>query len=89
MDIILLEKVREDIKDKARGFCAIQQKVIIKTLPSTRFPTGAKYEGYIFDVTNNQIIFDDTFKDIATPLRIHIFLSELSSPADIWEAKDN
>lgn len=71
----------EDIKDKARGFCNEEKKVIIRTIPSTKFPKGAKYEGYIFDVLPRLIILNDT----VVMKRFHIYFSEIASPADIYE----
>lgn len=78
------EQNREDIKDKARGFQIKQTKVRIITIPSVKFPKGAKYSGFIFDVLDNRIVLDDTF----VMKRIDIYLSEIGSSADIWEAED-
>lgn len=72
--------VIEDIKDKARGFCKNQDIILIRTIPSTRFPKGAKYQGWIKDVQNNKIILWDTYVD----KQIEIFISEIESPADLW-----
>jgi len=79
-----VEKIREDIKDKAREFIIRQVEVIIRTCPSTKYPKGAKYSGYIFDVKDNKIILNDTFINE----RLEIFISEISSPADIWEKEE-
>jgi len=78
------EQTREDIKDKARGFLIQQIEIVIRTIPSTKYPKGAKYSGYIFDVQDNKIILDDTFINE----RIEIFISEIASPADIWKKEE-
>lgn len=75
-----IEQTREDIMDKARGLCNIQKKVFIRTIPSTKFPKGGRFQGYIFDVQNNKIVLNDTF----VMRRIDIFISEIASPADIY-----
>lgn len=82
------EQIIEDIKDKARGFCNTQTKVIVRTIPSTKYPKGAKYEGYVFDVLNNIIVFNDTWKDESKPYRIYIYISEIASPADIYKKEE-
>ena len=83
MDTTLGDNVKEDILDKARTFQSTQKKIIIRTKPSTRFPKGAKYEGFIVDVLDNRITFNDTYK---TPMKtIIIYLSEIASSSDLWE----
>ena len=76
-----IEQTREDIKDKARGFLIRQVEVVIRTVPSTKYPKGARYSGYIFDVLDNKIILNDTY----VMKRFEIFISELASAADIYE----
>lgn len=81
--------ITEDIKDKARFFCGNQTKVVIRTIPSTKYPKGAKYEGYIFEVVNNLILFNDTYKDEITPKRFHIYISEIATPSDIYAKEED
>jgi hypothetical protein len=76
------ELTREDIKDKARGFLIRQCKIVIRTIPSTKYPKGAKYQGYVIDVLDNILILHDTYID----QRVQIYISEIVSPADIYES---
>lgn len=78
------EIILEDIKDKARGFCSAQIKVVIRTIPSTKYPKGAKYEGFLFDVQEGKLLLDDTY----VMKRIEIYLSEIASPSDIYQKED-
>ena len=78
-----IEKLRDDIREKASDFYIRQCKVKIRTIPSTKFPSGGRYQGYVFDVQGNKIVLNDTF----AMQRFTIFISEIASPADIWEAE--
>ena len=76
-----VDQIRQDIKDKAVDFLIRQIEIVIRTVPSTKFPNGAKYQGYVFDVKDNKIVLSDTVVN----KRIDIFISEIASPADLWE----
>lgn len=78
------EMIREDIVDKAKYYCSIQKEVIILTKPSARYPKGARFQGFIFDATYNKIELNDTFVN----KRITIYISEISSPSDIFIKED-
>ena len=78
------ELIREDIVDKAKYFCSIQKEVIILTKPSARYPNGARFQGFIFDATYNKIELNDTFVN----KRITIYISEITSPSDIFEKEE-
>lgn len=84
MDGTELIQNRADIKEKAADFLIQNCKVRIQTKPSTKFPKGGRFQGYIFDVTSFKIVLDDTF----AMKRFDIFLSEIASPADIWKDED-
>lgn len=77
------EQIREDILDKAKFLCAQQLHCRILTRPSAKYPRGGKFQGYIFDVKNNVIKIDDTFDKE----RHEIYLSEIISPADLFEVE--
>jgi hypothetical protein len=81
------DMIRDDIIDKARGFLIQQVKIIIRTIPSTKYPRGRKFEGYVMDVSDRQILLHDTYVDE----EITIYISEIASPSDIYlkEEKEN
>ena len=79
-----LEMMRADIVDKARYYCSIQKEVVILTKPSSRYPRGGKFQGLIFDADYNKIELNDTF----ISKRITIYISEITSSADIFEKED-
>jgi hypothetical protein len=79
------EQILEDTKIKAKQFCDAQTKVVVRTSPSTKFPKGAKYEGYIIAVLERLFLFDDTYHGEDKRKRVHIYFSEIAGTADIYE----
>lgn len=78
-DIIL-----RDIIDKLNGFEISQKKTYIRTKPTSLYPRGKFYIGYVrfIDTTTGTFNFFDDKEAVVT-----IYFSEIAGPTDIEEAR--
>lgn len=70
--------MRHDIRSKIMTYFKSQKKLFIKTKPSSTFPRGKFFNGYVMDLNKDFFSFRD---DVDT--LVDIYYSEIASPRDI------